>query len=414
MRQRFIDAARPSAAAAAITALARSHDVYVGCVPRTRRRGGKNALARSWTLWADCDTQESIDELGAFVPQPAIVVRSGRGLHAYWPLTAPVTPAAVEQGNRRLAHRLGACESAVTNAAAILRPPTTTNFKYDPPAAVVLERFTGERFSADYVAGTLADPPAARRRAQRPHEASSSRAGDPLLRIEPAIYIETLIGRRIGHDGKVACPFHEDKHPSLHAYPDPGGGWTCFSAKCWRGDRPNGGDIFELAGQLWGSRHGPTTCGCGGGCTRCSCQGSNRPLGGADPPPARSARPGRRVRPRRRATVPGVEHPRLPDPRLAVDGRPVRCTTKLAYAGAYQLTIWTVVGELAAELHSSYLGHPDGHTAIVHLQLRSGEPPTTVADERPGVELPVREARRLCLYDHLAALRQLAADATGQ
>ena len=47
--------------------------------------------------------------------------------------------------------------------------------------------------------------------------------------------------------------------------------------------------------------------------------------------------------------------------------------------------------ELAAELHSSYLGHPDGRTAVAHLQLRPGEPPATVASERPGTELPVRD-----------------------
>jgi hypothetical protein len=112
--------------------------------------------------------------------------------------------------------------------------------------------------------------------------------------------------------------------------------------------------------------------------------------------------------------VPGVEHVRLPDPRLAVDGRPLACTTKLAYAGAYQLTIWTIVPKLAAELHSSYLGHPDGHTAVAHLQLQPGSPPATLASEHAGAELPVREARRLCLYDHLAVLRQLVADATGE
>jgi hypothetical protein len=72
------------------------------------------------------------------------------------------------------------------------------------------------------------------------------------------------------------------------------------------------------------------------------------------------------------------------------------------------------VPELAAELHSNYLGHPDGRTAVAHLQLRPGEPPTTMTSERPGAELPAREARRLCLYDHLAELRQLIADATRQ
>jgi len=118
--------------------------------------------------------------------------------------------------------------------------------KYDPPAPVVLARFTGERSSADEVAGHLRDPPsrrpAPRKRARRP------RSTDPLHAIEPAVYVEALTGRRVGRDGKVACPFHPDKKPSLHVYPDH---WTCYSAKCWRGDRPNGGDIYNLAAQLW-------------------------------------------------------------------------------------------------------------------------------------------------------------------
>jgi hypothetical protein len=109
-----------------------------------------------------------------------------------------------------------------------------------------------------------------------------------------------------------------------------------------------------------------------------------------------------------------VEYVPLPDTRLAVDGRRVPCTTRLAYGGAYQLTIWTIVPTLALELHSSYLGHPDGDTAVSHLQLRPGEAPLNVTDQRPGAWLPVREARRLCLYDHLAALRELIAEHTNE
>jgi hypothetical protein len=107
-----------------------------------------------------------------------------------------------------------------------------------------------------------------------------------------------------------------------------------------------------------------------------------------------------------------VEHLRLPDPKLAVEGRAVESKSWLAYAGAYQLTLWTIVPELALELHSSYLGHPGGETAVAHLQLRPGEQPALVSEQRPGGELPIREARRLCLYDHLAGLRQLVADHT--
>jgi hypothetical protein len=108
-----------------------------------------------------------------------------------------------------------------------------------------------------------------------------------------------------------------------------------------------------------------------------------------------------------------MDHVRLPDPRLAVGGRRLACTTRLAYGSAYQLTIWTIVPELAAELHSSYLGHPGGDTAIAHLQLRPRRAARDLAAERCGAELPVREGRRLCLYDHLAVLRELVADATG-
>jgi hypothetical protein len=107
-----------------------------------------------------------------------------------------------------------------------------------------------------------------------------------------------------------------------------------------------------------------------------------------------------------------VERLRLPDPELRVGGRRVRCSTQLGYLGAYQLALSSTVADFAIELHSSYLGHPDGHTAISHLQLRRAQPPTTHTGERPGSELPVREARRLCLYDHLAALRELLAEAT--
>jgi hypothetical protein len=107
-----------------------------------------------------------------------------------------------------------------------------------------------------------------------------------------------------------------------------------------------------------------------------------------------------------------VEHLRLPDLNLAVEGRGLECKSWLAYAGAYQLTLWTIVPELALELHSSYLGHPDGDTAIAHLQLQPVESPAIASEQRPGIDLPVREARRSCLYDHLVVLRQLVADHT--
>jgi len=249
MRQRFFN--KPQAAAMAATVLSQTGDVYVGCAPRTRRAGGKDAIQQGWTLWVDCDDPQAIAALERFEPQPAIVVRtSARGVHVYWPLAQPLPPAELEGANRRLAHALGACLSAVTNAAAVLRPPATTNWKYEPPAPVTLERYTGERLRVEQVTARLPDPPTAPRR-RPPCGPSGARAADPLLAIEPTVYVETLTGRRVSRAGKIACPFHHDTEPSLHAYPDPARGWACFSAKCWRGDRPNGGDIYNLAGQLW-------------------------------------------------------------------------------------------------------------------------------------------------------------------
>jgi hypothetical protein len=55
--------------------------------------------------------------------------------------------------------------------------------------------------------------------------------------------------RRPRRQGRLHPP--SDERPSLHAYRDPADGWTCYGAGCWQGDRPNGGDVYTLAAQLW-------------------------------------------------------------------------------------------------------------------------------------------------------------------
>jgi len=124
-------------AGAAIMELGARTDVYVGCAPRCRRAGGRDAVARVWVLWVDCDRPAASAALDAFRPAPAIVVRSGSGQnrHAYWTLTGSLSVHEATQANRRLAHALGACASALTSGAAILRPPGTSNFKHDPRGA---------------------------------------------------------------------------------------------------------------------------------------------------------------------------------------------------------------------------------------------------------------------------------------
>jgi hypothetical protein len=68
---------------------------------------------------------------------------------------------------------------------------------------------------------------------------------DPLQEIEPAIYVSDLLGVDVVPGGKVACPFHDDRAPSLHVYRTAERGWCCHG--CHRG-----GDIYTFAAELAG------------------------------------------------------------------------------------------------------------------------------------------------------------------
>src|SRR3954470_9538170 len=110
----------------AIRARGSRTDVYVGCAPRSRRQGTKDAVSQVWALWVECDGDESARQLQRFRPQPALIIASGSGsnCHGYWPLTAPLGPARAEMANLRLAHAIKA-DLACFDAARILRPPGT-------------------------------------------------------------------------------------------------------------------------------------------------------------------------------------------------------------------------------------------------------------------------------------------------
>ena len=77
----------------------------------------------------------------------------------------------------------------------------------------------------------------------RGHE--ERRSDDPLLALEPRAYLEALTGLPVARDGKVSCPFHDARTPSLHVYATPAGGWYCFG--CGRGT-----SVYDLAADLWG------------------------------------------------------------------------------------------------------------------------------------------------------------------
>ena len=216
-------------------------DLFAGVAPRCERHGGRDAIKHISVLWADCDGPDAVAALRRFRPRPGMVVRTGtnENCHAYWSLLNPVTPDVAERANRRLAHHLGA-DPRSTDAARILRPPGTFNHKHDPPVPVEAAYINVEVYRLDQVVGRLPDPtpaPAPRRPANRPRIADD----DPLRHVPPAVYVEALTGRAVGRDGKVACPFHQDRTPSLHVYQD---GWYCFGCDA-------GGSIIDFGAALY-------------------------------------------------------------------------------------------------------------------------------------------------------------------
>ena len=124
MRSAFFAHTDTTTAASTIVRLATATDVYVGVAPRVRRAGGRDAIERVWSLWADLDDADAATALDHLPVAPAIRIASGSPghLHAYWPLQQPIGVLEAEAANRRLAAELGADGGAVTNAATILRP----------------------------------------------------------------------------------------------------------------------------------------------------------------------------------------------------------------------------------------------------------------------------------------------------
>jgi hypothetical protein len=243
----FVQVGDPDGVLEQVALRADRGDVYIGCAPRARRAGGKDAIREVWTLWAECDGAAAASAALDFRPSPAMVIASGSGpnLHAYWPLARPVSPRVAEDANHRLPHLLGA-DPVCFDAARILRPPATWNHKQRPPRRVELSHIRpGLRYELGEVmerVPQVVDERIARRWRDQP----SRRAGrDPLLRIPPPVYVAELLGVRSPRGAKVHCPFHRDEIPSLHVYATAERGWSCFS--CGRG-----GSIYDLAAGLWG------------------------------------------------------------------------------------------------------------------------------------------------------------------
>ena len=150
----------------------------------------------------------------------------------------------LERANRRLAHALGG-DLASVDAARILRPPATRNHKHSPPTRVQLvELAPGRRYDLHELVDGLDDPPGQLEvDAAAPRRVGRSEIDRRLLAIPAAEYVHALTGLTPDRTGKIHCPFHEDRTPSLQLYQD--GTWYCYGA-CHAG-----GSVFDFASRIW-------------------------------------------------------------------------------------------------------------------------------------------------------------------
>jgi hypothetical protein len=248
MHRRFVSALRIGETARLITRMASWTDVYVGVALREWGAGsGKRAIAGSRLLFVDCDDSGIIERLAELAPPPTMVVASGTPGHTqmYWLLDRPAVASHVEGANRRLASALGG-DQACVDIARILRPPRTFNYKTGRRCAVTLIGFQAQaRYELSEVVAGLPEPRSPRRATNGLQLARRRCTVEDrqLLAIPTADYVRVLGGREPNRAGKVACPFHDDRTPSLQVYE--GGSFYCFGCR-------RGGTIYDFAAHLWG------------------------------------------------------------------------------------------------------------------------------------------------------------------
>lgn len=142
-------------------------DIYMGVRPRKDKikpGNAENTMPSSW-IWADYDNLQGdnaeqkyralqVRLKGAGVPQPAIVVNSGNGLHSYWKMDEPINEP--KDILIRLCELTGADVSCTDNAR-ILRVPGTFNLKdtNNPKAVEIIEYDTSLIYPLEYFIGSI-------------------------------------------------------------------------------------------------------------------------------------------------------------------------------------------------------------------------------------------------------------------
>ena len=158
-------------------ALASFTETFQNKNDKTRIKRTKKNVDRLKALWLDIDEKDCPNgALGATkdfleatkLPRPSIVVRSGHGIHLYWPLSRAIpvdewAPLAEALKAETKAHGYPADHACTSDPARVLRPPGTTNRKYpDNPQPVTIVWEKDDVFEPDALAKLMgAKPPSA-------------------------------------------------------------------------------------------------------------------------------------------------------------------------------------------------------------------------------------------------------------
>lgn len=140
-------------------------DILFSLCPRSRQSGTKADVLEVPVLWADIDRPDTIftdnwSIMHGDIPEPSIIVKSGKGYHLYWRLIEPVKKDLhrVEGILRNLALRLNA-DSATQELARLLRLPWTFNTKYNPPVPVSIISDSNRLYSIEQFSLFTSDQP---------------------------------------------------------------------------------------------------------------------------------------------------------------------------------------------------------------------------------------------------------------
>jgi hypothetical protein len=191
-------------------------------------------------------------------PQALQITGSPGHLHVYWRLRERASSAEVERTNRRLAVLLEG-EPGCADIVRLLRPPTSLNHKHTPPVAVrLLQHNANARCALPELTASLPRDPqptlTCAPRASR-HRVERSALDRDLLAIPASEYVRVLANLTPNLAGKVLCPFHHERDPSLQLYPD--GTFYCFGRHSKDRACHKGGTIFDFAAGMWFSGQSP-------------------------------------------------------------------------------------------------------------------------------------------------------------